>query len=176
MRQFRSQSNLFILSSVECLWSTLCYAKEKKSRFLTSGTLSPLRRKTVVVHSLSCLALCNPMDCSTPGFPVVHYLLEFAQINVHWVGNAIQPSSSVGPFSPCPQSFPASESFLMSWLFASGGLSIGALAWASVPPMDIQGWFPSGLTGLILQSRGLSRVFSSTTVRKHQFFSAQPSW
>ena len=116
------------------------------------------------------------MDCSTPGFPVLHYLLEFAQINVHWVGNAIQPSSSVGPFSPCPQSFPASESFPMSWLFASGGLSVGALASASVPPMDIQGWFPLGLTGLIsLQSRGLLRVFSSTTIRKHQFFSAQPS-
>ena len=85
-------------------------------------------------------------------------------------------SSSVVPFSPCLQSFPASESFPMSQFFASGGQSIGASASASVLPMTIQGWFPLGLTGLIsLLSKGLSRVFSNTTVRKHQFFSAQPS-
>ena len=63
----------------------------------------------------------------------------------------------------------------MSWLFASGGLSIGASASASVPPMSIQDRFPLGLTGLILQSKGLSRVFSNTTVQKHWFFSTQPS-
>ena len=78
--------------------------------------------------------------------------------------------SSIIPFSSYPQSFPASGSFLMSWLFTSGGQSIGASA---VLPMNIKGWFPFGLTGLIsLQSKGLSRVFSSTTVQKHQFFSA----
>ena len=82
-------------------------------------------------------------------------------------------SSSVVSFS-CLQSFPASGSFPVSRLFASGGHSIGASA--SVLPMNIQGWFPLGLTGLVsLQSKGLSRVFSSTTVWKHQFFSAQPS-
>ena len=76
----------------------------------------------------------------------------------------------------CPQSFPMSGSFPMSWFFASGGQSIGASASASVLPMNIQSWFPLGLTGLIsLQSKGLSRVFSSTTVWKHQFFSAQPA-
>ena len=85
-------------------------------------------------------------------------------------------SSSVIPFSSCPQSLPASESFQMSQLFASGGQSIAASASASVLPMNIQGWFPLGLTDLIsLQSKGLSRVFSSTTVGKHQFFSTQPS-
>ena len=74
------------------------------------------------------------------------------------------------------QSFPPSRSFLMIWLFASDGQSIGAPASASVFPMNIQDWFPLGLTGLIsLQSKGLSRVFSSTIVQKHQFFSAQPS-
>ena len=84
-------------------------------------------------------------------------------------------SSSVTHF-PCNQSFPESGSFPMSQLFASGGQSNGASASASVLPMNIQGWFPSGLTGVIsLQSKGLSRVFSSTTVWKHQFFSAQPS-
>ena len=78
------------------------------------------------------------------------------------------------PFSSCLQSFPASGSFLMSWLFASGGLSIGASV--SVLPMNIQDWFPLGLTGLIsLQSKGFSRVFSNTTVQKHQFINAQPS-
>ena len=79
-------------------------------------------------------------------------------------------SSSIFPFSSCLQSFPASGSFLMSWLFTSGGQSIGASA---VLPMNIKGWFPFGLTGLTsLQSKGLSRVLSSTTVQKHQFFSA----
>ena len=80
-------------------------------------------------------------------------------------------SSSVTPFSFCIQSFPASGSFLMSQLFASGGQSIGASA--SVLPMNIQGWFPLGLTGLIsLLSKGLSKVVSRTTVWKHQFFGA----
>ena len=72
------------------------------------------------------------------------------------------------PFSSCPQSFPASETFLMSRLFASNGQSIGASVLASVLPMNIQGWFPLGLTGLIsLQSKGLSKVFSSTRIWKH---------
>ena len=83
-------------------------------------------------------------------------------------------SSSVAPFSSCPQSFPTSGSLPMSQLFASGVQSIGALA--SNLPINIQGWFPLGLTGLIsLKSKGLSRIFSSTTVRKHQFFSIHPS-
>ena len=84
-------------------------------------------------------------------------------------------SSSVIPFSSCLQSFPASRSFPMSWLLASGGQSIEASASASVLPMNIQEWFSLGLTGLIsLLFEGLSRVFSSTTIWKHQFFSAQP--
>ena len=89
-------------------------------------------------------------------------------------------SSSVIPFSSCLQSFPASGSFPMNQFFASGGQRFGASASASasVLPMNIQGWFPLGLTGLIsLQSNGLSRVFSNTTVKKHQFFGAQlSSW
>ena len=85
-------------------------------------------------------------------------------------------SSSVVPFSSCPRSSPASGSFQMSQSFASGGQSIGVLASASVLPMNIQDWFPLGWTGWIsLQSKGLSRVFSNTTVQKHQFFGAQPS-
>ena len=84
--------------------------------------------------------------------------------------------SSVVPFSSCLQSFPASGSFPMSQFFASGGQSIGASASASVLPMNIQDSFPLGWTGWIsLQSKGLSRVFSNTTVQRHLFFSAQIS-
>ena len=83
--------------------------------------------------------------------------------------------SSVVPFSSCLQSFPASGSFPMSWLFVSGGQSTGASSLASVLPMNVQGWFPSGLIGLIsLQSNELSRVFSSITVWRHQSLGAQP--
>ena len=86
----------------------------------------------------SCLILCDPMDYSTWGFPVHHYLPEFAQTHVHWIGDAIQPSHPVTLFSSCPQSFPESGSFPMSELFASGGQSIWASA--SVLLMNIQGW------------------------------------
>ena len=86
-----------------------------------------------------------------------------------WCHPAI--SSSVIPFSSCPQSLPASGSFQMSQLFASGGQSIGVSASTSVLPMNTQDWSPLGWTGWIsLQSKGLSRVFSNTTVQKHQFF------
>ena len=139
-----------------------------------------------VIQSLSsvpqlCLILCNPMDCSTPGFPVHHQLPELAQTHVHWIGDAIQPSHPhlkrrVVPFSSCLQSFLASGSFPVNQFFASGGQSIGASASTSVLPMNIQDWFPLGMTGLIsLQSKGLSRVFSNTTVQKHQFFRTQLS-
>jgi len=115
----------------------------------------------------SCLILCDPMDCSMPGFPVLHHLLELVQAHVHWVSDAIQPSHLLSsPFSSCPQSFPASGSFQMSQLFTSGGQSIGTLVSASVLPVNIQDWLPSGLTGLILLFKGLSRIFSSTIVRK----------
>ena len=84
-------------------------------------------------------------------------------------------SSSITPFSSCPQTFSSSRSFPMNQLFASGGQSTGASASASVLPMNIQDWFPLRLTGLILLSKELSRVFSSATVQKHQFFGSQPS-
>ena len=85
-------------------------------------------------------------------------------------------SSSVVPFSSCPQSFPASGSFQMSQLFASGGQSIGLSPSTWVLPMNTQDWFPLGLTGWIsLQFKGLSRIFSNTTVQKHQLFGIQLS-
>ena len=112
-----------------------------------------------------------------PGFPVRHYLMEFAQTHIHWVRVAIPTISfSVTSFSFYPQSFASSRSFPMSQLFASHDQRIGISASASVLPMNIQGWFPLELTGLIsLLSKGVSRVFSSTTIQKCQFFNAQPS-
>ena len=99
-----------------------------------------------------------------PGFSVLHYLQEFAQIHVHWVNDAIQPSHPVVPFSR-PESFPASRSFPMSQLFPSGGQSIGAPA--SILPMNIQDWFPLGLTGLIpLQSKGLSSLLQHHNLKE----------
>ena len=120
----------------------------------------------------SCPTLCDPMNRSTPGLPVHHHLLEFTQTHVHRVCDAIGwCSSSVVPFSSCPQSLPASRSFPMSQLFAWGGQSIGISALASVLPKNTQDWSHWEWTGWIsLQSKGLSRVFSNTTVQKHQFF------
>ena len=117
----------------------------------------------------SCPTLFDPMNCSMPGFPVHQQLLEVTQTQIHRVSDALHPSHPIIPFSHL-QPFPASRSFLMSQLFASGGQSTGASALASVLAVNIQGWFPLELTGLIsLQSKGLSRVFSNTTVQKNQF-------
>ena len=134
----------------------------------------------------SCSTLCDPVDCSTPGLPV-HHPAPTACSNSCWASDdwCCQSSSwwchstilsSVAPFSSCLQSFPASGSFAMNQFFTSDGQRIGVSASASVLPMNIQDWFPLGWTGWIyLQSRGLSRVFSSTTVQKHQFFGPQLS-
>ena len=112
--------------------------------------------------ALSCLTLCDPMNCSMSGFPVLHHLLEFAQTHVHRVGDAIQPSHPLPPLSPSASSI---SFFPVSQLFTSGGQSIGDSASASVFSKNTQGWFPLGLTGLIsLMSKGLSRVFSRTTI------------
>ena len=125
----------------------------------------------------SCLTLCDPMNRSMPGLPVHHQLPEFTQTHIHRVGDAIQPSHPLlSPLTSCPQSLPASGSFPMSQLFAWGGQSTGVSALASFLPKNAQGWSPLEWTGWIsLQSKGLSRVFSNTTVQKHQFFSAQLS-
>ena len=93
------------------------------------------------------LILCDLMNHSTPGLPVHHQLLESTQTHVHWVSDALQPSHPLSsPFSSCPQSFPASGSFQMSQLFASGGLSIGVSASTSVLPMNTKDWSPLGWT------------------------------
>ena len=116
-----------------------------------------------------CLTLCDPMNHSTPGLPAHHQLPEFTQTHVHQAGNVIQPShplSSPSPPAPNPsqhQVFSKEPLLCMRWP------STGVSASAPVLPMNTQDWSPLGWTGWIsLQSKGLSRVFSNTTVQKHQ--------
>ena len=118
----------------------------------------------------SCLTLCDPMDCSTPGLPVHHQLLQLAQTHVHQVSHANQPSHPLS--SPSPPAFNLSQFVgLFQWLLHNRwpkDWSFSINPSASVLPMNTQDWFPSGLTGLItLQSKGLSIIFSNTTVQKH---------
>ena len=124
-----------------------------------------------------CPTLCDSMDCSTPGLcpsPNPGVCLNSCPL-CEWCHPTI--SSSVIPFSSCLQSFPASDSYPESLFSASGGQNIGVSASASVLPMNIQDWFPLGLTGWIsLQSKRLSRVISNAKVQKHQFFMAQLSF
>ena len=107
------------------------------------------------------------MGCSTPGFPVLHYLPEFAQTHVHRVGDAIQPSHALS--SPSPAfSLSQNQSFPVSQFFTPVGQSIGASTSAPVLPMNIQGWFLLGWTGWIsLWSKGLSRIFSKNKQKKN---------
>ena len=122
-----------------------------------------------------CPTLCDPMNCSMPGLPVHHHLLESTQIQFHWVSDAIQPSHPLCPLL-LPLIFPSIRVFSNESLFASGGQSIGVSASTSVLPMNNQDWPPLEWTGRIFsQPKGLSRVFSNTTVQKHQFFGAQLS-
>ena len=129
------------------------------------------------VQLLSHIRLCDPMNCSTPGLPVHHQLPEFTQTDVHRVGDAIQPSHPLS--SPFPPAFNLSQhQGLFQWvssLHQVAKVSEFQLQHQSFP-MNIQDWFPLGWTGWIsLQSKGLSRVFSNTTVLKHQFFGAELS-
>ena len=133
---------------------------------------SNLGQSIVVVQSLSHVRLfVTPWTAAyqaSLSFTISWSLFKLRSIELVMPSNHLILCSL---FSPCPQSFPASGSYLMSQFLASGGQSIGALASASVLPVNIQGWFPLGLISLL--SKGVSRIFSST-VQKHQFFSAQP--
>ena len=132
----------------------------------------------VIVQLLSCVRLCNPMDCSTPGFPVHHQFLELAQTHVCRVGDTVQPSRALSSPSPPAVSLSQHQMGLFQWVSSLHQvvkvLELQALA--SVHPVNIQDWLPLGLTGLTISflSKALKRVFSSTTIWKHQFFSAQP--
>ena len=124
----------------------------------------------------SCLTLCNHMDCRTPGFPVLHHHPELAQTHAHWLSDVIKPSHPLS--SPSLPAFNLSQhQGLFKWISSSHQVAkvFVASVSASVLPMNIWYWFPWGLTGLISsQSKGLSKVFSNTTVQRHQFFSVQP--
>ena len=121
--------------------------------------------RVLIVVAQSCQTLCDPMDYCTPGFPVLHHLPELVQTHVHWVSDAIRPSRPL--LSPSPAFSLSQLQGLFQWAGSCGwsGQSIRVSALASVLPMNSQDWFLLGLTGLILQSKGLSRVFSNTTVQ-----------
>ena len=165
------QHNKIYLHSYFLLYKQPVDSKQK----LFGGELGSLLEVSisshlVVVQSLSCVWLFTLYPMRMLGFPVLHNFLEIAQTRVHWVRDVIQPSSPLS--SPSPPVFcSASGSFLMGQLFASGCQNIGASALASVLPMNIQDWFPLGMSGLVsLQSKGCPRAFSITTVQKHHFF------
>ena len=130
-----------------------------------------------VQFNCSVMSDCDSMDCSMPGFPIHHQLPELAQAHVHWVSDAIVRWEWSHPLSyPSPPVFNPSiiRVFSSESLLRIRWANIGASA--SILPMNIQDWFPLGLTGFIsLQSKGLSTVFSNTTVQKHQFFGIQLS-
>ena len=151
-------------------WDLLSVSTAQCARPLHLNSVKRRRRWAVTHDSLQPHGLQHarlPCPSLSPGVCSNACLLSWCQRTI---------SPSVTCFSSCPQSLPASGSFPMSWLFTSGGQRTGASASASVLPVSIQSWFPLGWTGWIsLQSKGLSRVFSSTTVQKHQPFSAQSS-
>ena len=122
----------------------------------------------VVVQLLSCVGLSDPMDCRTPCLPVLHYLLEFAWVHIHWVGDALEPSY---PLLPSSFAFNLSH---CQWVSSSHHVA-KVLELQRPSFHNFQGWFPLGLTGLIsLKSKGLSRIFS-TIIWNHKFFNAQLS-
>ena len=147
----------------ECLWTRLqLLTNSSSSEFSSVQSLSPVQ------------LFATPWTAET-GFPVHHQLPKLIQTYVPPVGDVIQPSHPLSAPSP-PALNLSQHQGLFKWVsnFASGGQSIGVSASASVLPMNIQDWFPLALRGWVsLQSKGLSRVFSSTTVQKHQFFDAQ---
>ena len=135
----RGPASLGWVPTLEVLQSLV---RDRKSTEVTPGTLYLRSQNELVDQSYP--TLCDPMDCSTPGFPVHHQLLELAQTHVHWVGDVIQPSHPLSsPSAPAFRYFPVSQFFVL------GGQSIGASASASVLPMNIQDWFPLRLTGLV---------------------------
>ena len=121
----------------------------------------------------SCPPLCKPMNCSTPGFSVLHYLPEFAQTQVHWVSDAIQPSHPLLSPSLLALNISQHQSFFQR---VSSSHQVAKTLELQLQPFQLKGWFPLELTVLIsLLSKGLSRVFCSTTVWKHPFLGTEPS-
>ena len=176
-----ADNTTLMAESKEALKSLLMKVKEEnekaglklniqKTRMMASGPISSVQFSSV---AQSCPTLCDPMNRTQhtrpPCLSPTPRVYSNSCLSSQWCHSAI--SSSVIPFSSCPQSLPASESFPMSQLFAWGGQSIGVSALTSVLPKNTQDWSPLGWSGWIsLQAKGLSRVFSNTTVQNHQFF------
>ena len=165
---------LHVRASLSLGWVKICVWNTRHS---TSSSLLPPQGVPwgpsccCLSATQSCLALCDPMDCSTPGFP--HHIPQFAEVHVHCISDAIQPSH-LTLFFCCPQSFPASGTLPMDWLITSNDQNTGASASASVN--EYSRLISFRLTGLIsLLSKGLWGVFSSTTVWRRQFFGTLPS-
>ena len=156
------------------LW-VFYHNKKGKRKVARKFTLIFVIENSVQFSYSVCLTLCDPMNCSTPGLPIHHQIPESTQTHVHCVGDAIQPSHPLSSPSPLAlKSFPGSGSFQVSQLFASAGKSIGVSASTSVVPVNTQDWSSLEWTGWIsLQSKGLSRVFSYTTVQKHHLMNLE---
>ena len=152
---------------------------KQKSSVNLNGIVIKRKEHTILFQfssaSQSCPTLCDPMNYSTPGFPVHHQLSEPAQTHVHHVGDAIQLSHLLSSLSPPAFNLSQHEGFFQ-WVGSLHQMAKEVSASASVLPVNTQDWSPLGWTGWIsLQSKGLSRVFSNTTVQKHQFFSTRVS-
>ena len=177
--EFGGQNNVIILKYITNCPPIILYQQEWDSLLPHTCQFWKLLNFSVQFSSVTqlCPALCDPMDCSTPGLPCplpTPGVYSNSCPLSRWCYPAIL--SFVIPFSSCPQSLPASKSFPVSQLFAWGGQSTGASASTSVLPMNTQDWSPLEWTSWIsLQSKGLSRVFSNTTLQKHQFFGTQLS-
>ena len=165
--------------SKEDLKSLLMKVKEESEKVVLKLNIQKTKIKpsgpiSSVQFSLSVMS--DTMNCSMPGLPVCHQLLEFTQTHVHWVMMPSNPLILCCPLLLLPSIFPASGSFPKSQLFTSGGQSTEVSTSTSVLTMNTQDRSPLGWTGWIsLQSKGLSRAFSNTTVQKHRFFCTQVS-
>ena len=170
-----SNNNNIVLLLQDCQnyeqkpFTVLLYYRFNDCRMYSSAQFSPVTQ--------SCPTLCDPMDCSTSGFAGHHQLPEHAQTHICWVGDAIQPSHPLSPPS-APALNLSQHHGLFQWIGCSHQVAqnIGASASTSALPMNFWDWSPLELTGWIsLWSKGLSRVFSRTTVQKHPFLGAQLS-
>ena len=156
---------VIIFFNSDLSWTKFC---NSRPRFLFHAQFSSAAQ--------SCPTLCNPMDCSTPGFPVHQQLPEFTQTHVHWVSDAVQPFHPLSPLLLLPSIFPSIRVFSNETVLCIRWPKYWSFSFSITPSMNIQELFPLGWTGWIaLQSKGLSRVFSNTTVQRHPFFGSQLS-
>jgi len=155
--------------------------KKIQSIYNIDSSRKSVSRSSIPTYQFSsvaqlCPTLCYPMDSNMPGLPVYHQLLEFTQTHVHWVSDAIQPSHPLSSPLLLPSIIPSIRVFSNESALCIRWPEYWSFSFNISPSNEYQDWFPLGWTGWISwQSKGLSRVFSSTTVQKHQFFSAQLS-